>query len=320
MRGATDLMGTTRRAALTGIGAGLALSACSAPARGEPGDVLAAGQPAALLIWAVARERLAGWPRKPGPEALTGLGPGAGDLPELGALAGGGRPAHLEALAGVGARMVIDYGDTAPENRALADRLGRRLRLEWRLIDGSLANMPEAVREASALLGAGARAAALATAADDVLDRWRAAPAGPSFYYARGADGLETAFGGALATEVLEGAGWTNVAVGSRDIGRVTREQAASWDPEVLVTLDRTFARTAAASPSWRVRPGGGRRRILLLPDVPFGWIDRPPSLNRLLGCAWLADPGGSAAVLSELSLGLYGADPPATAKPRWLE
>ncbi|HZV84153.1 MAG TPA: hypothetical protein VFF48_04120 [Brevundimonas sp.] len=310
----------TRRRALAGLGGCVAMSACAAPAAESGGDVIAAGQPAALLIWAVARERLAGWPRKPGPEALGALAPRAGALPELGALAGGGRPAGPEALAAVGARLVIDYGDTAPENRALADRMGGRLGVEWRLIDGSLANIPAAIREASAVLGAGAGANPLAGLAADVIDRWRTAPPGPSFYYARGVDGLETGFRGALATEVLEGAGWTNVAAGSRDIGRVTREQAAEWDPEAIVTLDPAFAEAARAEPVWRVRPGGGRRRILLLPDVPFGWIDRPPSLNRLLGCAWLADASGSAATLAELNRRLYGVAPRSMATPQWLD
>ncbi len=317
-------MTTTRRIALTGLGAslgaGLALTACAPPAPRRGGDVIAAGQPAALLVWAVARQRLAGWPRKPGPQALAALPPLAGVLPELGALASGGRPADPESLAALGARLVIDYGDTAPEDRALGVRLGDRLGIQWRLIDGALARIPDAIREAAALLGPDARSEALARTATEVLGRWRAAPPGPSFYYARGADGLETAFRGALATEVLEGAGWTNVAGGSRDIGRVTREQVAGWDPEVLVTLDRGFARTAGASPLWRDQPGGGRRRILLLPDVPFGWIDRPPSLNRLLGCAWLADPGGSGATLAELERRLYGAAPASTALPRWLD
>lgn len=313
-------MVTTRRAAVMGLGGCLALAACGRRASGAGGDVIAAGQPAALLIWAVARERLAGWPRKPNAEALSALPSLAAALPELGALAGGGRPADPETVAALGARLVIDYGDTAPENRALGDRLAGRLGAEWRLIDGSLENIPLAIREASSLLGAGGGAAALATTAENILRRWRAAPAGPSFYYARGADGLETAFRGALATEVLEGAGWSNVAVGARDIGRVTREQAASWDPEVVVTLDRAFARTAAATPLWRRRPGGGQRRILLMPDQPFGWIDRPPSLNRLLGCAWLADLDGSPGALAELSRRLYGQAPAQTGTPQWLE
>lgn len=318
-QGADDGMDTTRRAAVMGLGGCLALAGCARPAAGVSGDVIAAGQPAALLIWAVARDRLAGWPRKPDRAVLETLPPLARALPELGALAGGGRPADPEALAALGARLVIDYGDAAPENRALGARMAGRLRTEWRLIDGSLANIPQAIREASALLGA-TNSAGLAGAAEDALRRWRTAPPGPSFYYARGSDGLETAFRGALATEVLEGAGWTNVAVGARDIGRVTREQAASWDPEVVVTLDPGFARTAAATPLWIRRVGGGRRRILLMPDRPFGWIDRPPSLNRLMGCAWLADPAGSSAVLAMLSRRLYGAATPQTWTPQWLD
>ena len=29
--------------------------------------------------------------------------------------------------------------------------------------------------------------------------------------------------------------------------------------------------------------------RVYVAPDVPFGWFDAPPSLNRLLGVRWLA-------------------------------
>jgi iron complex transport system substrate-binding protein len=31
-------------------------------------------------------------------------------------------------------------------------------------------------------------------------------------------------------------------------------------------------------------------KRVFLAPTAPFGWIDRPPSLNRLIGLAWLAN------------------------------
>ena len=29
--------------------------------------------------------------------------------------------------------------------------------------------------------------------------------------------------------------------------------------------------------------------RVYLSPTAPFGWIDRPPSLNRMIGLKWLA-------------------------------
>ncbi len=304
---------------MIGAGAAMTLAACGSPSPRAAGNVIAAGQPAALLIWAVARDRLAGWPRKPSVEALAALPSLAAALPELGALGGGGRPANLEAVAALGSRLVIDYGDTDPENRALGERLKTRLGVDWRLIDGALTKIPEAIREVGELLDAGRSAAGLADQAAAVLDRWRRAPAGSTFYYARGSDGLETGFRGSLATEVLEGAGWTNVAGESRDIGRVTREQVAAWDPEVLVTLSPVFAEAVRHDPVWRTRRDGQRRRLLLLPDHPFGWIDRPPSVNRLLACAWLADPEGAQITIASLTRRLYGLAPVEVALPQWI-
>ncbi|HYC67344.1 hypothetical protein [Brevundimonas sp.] len=310
----------TRRAlTLSGVAGSLLASACARATAAPSGDVVAAGQPAALLIWAVARERLAGWPRKPDAAALAALPALAAGLPEIGALASGGRPASPEAVAALKPRLVIDYGDADPEHQGLAGRMTARLGVDWRLIDGALLRMPDAFREAGRLLGAAPGGDALADAASGVIARWRAAPAARAFYYARGVDGLETGFRGALATEVLEGAGWSNVAQGSRNIGRVTREQVAAWDPEVVVTLSPAFARAAAGDPVWRRRRGGGRRGLLLLPSTPFGWIDRPPSVNRLLGCAWLASPGEAWMELTLLSRSLYGMAPVEIPRPRWI-
>lgn len=312
-------MSTTRRSALIGMSGALALAACSRDqTQIRNRDVVAAGSPAALLVWALASDRLAGWPKKPGAASLAALPRSATDLPELGSLAGVGRPASLEAIAALKPRLIIDYGDIDSEYQDLGRRLQTRLDVEWRLIDGALTRIPDAIQQAGALLEAERRAGLLADQATAVLEKWRRAPPGPSFYYARGADGLETGFRGALATEVLEGANWTNVAEGSQDIGRVTREQIAVWDPEVLVTLDRDFAQAVRGNSRWRLRRDGSRRRLLLLPDRPFGWIDRPPSINRLLGCAWLADPVGATLTIGSLSRHLYGMAPVEVSQPRW--
>ncbi len=313
-------MTTTRRSALAGLGGLAALSACAQSQQTTVrGDVVAAGQPAALLIWAVARERLAGWPRRPADDCLATLPATASELPQLGSLSGTGPAANLEAIAALSPSRVIDYGDLDPNFQALAERMRSRLGVEWTLIDGALRNIPEALRQAARLLGTAAAVEPLAVQAAETLSAWARAPAGPSFYYARGTDGLETGFRGALATEVLEGAGWANVAVDGQDIGRVTREQVAAWDPEAIVTLSSGFAETMRSDPVWAWRRNNTRRRLLLMPDVPFGWVDRPPSVNRLLGCLWLADPEGSALAIGSLTRRLYGMAPVEIARPRWI-
>jgi iron complex transport system substrate-binding protein len=304
-----------RREFIAGGGA-LALAACSRSGAAQHGHVVAAGQPAAILIWAVARGRLAGWPRLPSPKALAALGAG-GDLPEIGALSqSGGRAANAEAIAALKPDLIIDYGDVTPQFREIAARTEAKLGVPYRLIDGRLEASPAAFEEAAKLIGA-PRGLELAEASHVLLRHWSALPPGPTFYYARGADGLETGFAGSLATGVLEGGNWTNLATGAQSLKRVARERIAAWDPEVIVTLDRKFAESVAGDPLWRQRRGGSKRRLLLLPDVPFGWVDRPPSVNRLVGCAWLV--GGDTRAHSTAQA-LYGAQAKLdTAKAQWI-
>ncbi|MGQ3314934.1 MAG: hypothetical protein ACT6TH_01315 [Brevundimonas sp.] len=310
---------TNRRAVLAALCGGLGLTACARESTAVRRDVIAAGQPAAILVWSVARDRLAAWPDRPPPEALRALPPEAATLGELGRLSGPGRAALADQVAALRASQVIDYGDLDNESAAAGRKIGDELGLRWTLIDGALTGIPAAFRQAGALLDDARRGESLATRAEAILRDWRSVPAGPSFYYAREDDGLETGFRGALATEVLEGGRWTNVAVDGDHVGRVTLDQIQAWDPEVIVTQNRTFARVAQTSSAWRVRRDGSRRRVLLIPDTPFGWLDRPPSVNRLLGCAWLASPADPAMSLSLLSRNLYGMAPSEIGRPRWL-
>lgn len=290
----------TRRDAL------LTAGAASAAAGGRRFIAAAAGQPAALLIAAVRPEALLGWPREPGRAARATLGGRLAGLPVVGELNASGRPAELEALVARRPDLVLDYGDLGPRWREAAERVRRRTGLRTVLIDGRLTRSPQALREVGRLLGASAAAEARAVWAEGVLGAWRrqARRRGPRFYYGRGPDGLEAGLQGSLSTEVLEGAGWRNVMQGAapRGLARVSLERVLALDPEVVVTLDADFARRARSDPRWSRRRSGERRRVVALPAVSFGWIDRPPSVNRLLGCAWASSPaaeGGDSSVLA---------------------
>lgn len=43
-------------------------------------------------------------------------------------------------------------------------------------------------------------------------------------------------------------------------------------------------------SPIWKQVRAVRERRLYLTPMLPFGWLDAPPGVNRLLGLHWLAD------------------------------
>ncbi|MGH6767427.1 MAG: iron ABC transporter substrate-binding protein, partial [Xanthobacteraceae bacterium] len=112
----------------------------------------------------------------------------------------------------------------------------------------------------------------------------------PRVYYARGPRGLETGLGGSINVETIEFIGARNVAGGQRGgLANVSIEQVLVWDPEVIVTIDRDFARDVRTDPRWASVSAVKADRVHLSPKLPFGWVDFPPSVNRLIGLWWLA-------------------------------
>jgi iron complex transport system substrate-binding protein len=60
------------------------------------------------------------------------------------------------------------------------------------------------------------------------------------------------------------------------------------WNPEVIVTIDQDFAANVARDPAWAPVAAVRAGRVHLAPRLPFGWVDLPPSVNRLIGLWWL--------------------------------
>ena len=69
----------------------------------------------------------------------------------------------------------------------------------------------------------------------------------------------------------------------------VSLEQVLLWNPDVIVTIDRDFAANVRSDPVWASVAAVRAGRVHLSPKMPFGWVDFPPSVNRLIGLWWLA-------------------------------
>lgn len=259
--------------------------------------VFAAGPPAAVVLAVLAPEKLVGWP--------TPLYPGAGDflgsrlraLPELGRLTGRGDTANLEVVIAAKPDLVVDFGTIAPTYVSLADRVQAQTGIPVALVDGRFASTAASIRLLGRMLGVEERAAAIARYAEEtfaLVDRVRAAVSDenrPRVYLARAANGLETGVEGSINTEIIERVGGKNVAVrsgGRVGLAQVSLEQVLAWNPDWIVTLSREFAAAARRDSTWRAVSAVREGHVLLAPNLPFGWIDGPPSVNRLIGLRWL--------------------------------
>lgn len=257
--------------------------------------VFPAGPPAAILLYTLAPDLLLGWPRANRPEECAFMLSDACTRAEVGRITGRGNTANLERVIALKPDLILDVGSTSDTFVSLATRVQEQTGIPYALLDGRFAAIATTYRKLGELTGRQADAEKLARYADEILQTITSRIAGiasssrPRVYYARGPRGLVTGLGGSINVETIEMLA-QNVAGGNRGgLANVSIEQLLVWNPDVIVTIDQAFAANVRADPAWASVAAVKNNRVHLSPKMPFGWVDFPPSANRLIGLWWLA-------------------------------
>ena len=259
--------------------------------------IYAAGPPASILVFAIAPDKLIGWTTAWREAERPFISKKYADLPTLGRLTGRGNTANVEVVLQAKPDLIIDYGTVSATLASLADRVQQQTGIPYLLLDGDFDRMVDVIRRIGVAAGEERRAEALARYAQDAVSdinrRVAKVPPNrrPRVYYGRGPQGLNTGLAGSITTEFIEQLGAVNVAasLGRGGLVQVSIEQVLLWNPDVIVTIDANFYTLARTHPQWRDLPAIRAGRLYLAPTLPFGWIDSPPSINRLIGLRWLA-------------------------------
>lgn len=283
------------------VAATLPISACAddallipfgkLPAPQQMHRVLSAGAPADLLLLALAPEMLIGLSSFD-LSAVDGelLSPAIKRLPRLGRLSGRASTLSLEKALALDPDMIIDCGSADESFRSLAQRTAAQTGIPYVLVNGNLQDSPRQLRELGKLLGVSKRAEKQALLAEHFLqDARRFSQQNqkkPRFYSARGIAGLETGLQGSLHTEAAELLGLVNVASASQRHGLtlISFEQLLLWEPDIILTQDARTYRHIMQDPLWKNVKAVREHQVLLFAGLPFGWLDSPPGINRLLG------------------------------------
>jgi iron complex transport system substrate-binding protein len=296
-----------RRSLIAGLSAALIAprGACAAtlsdaagravPVPATVSRVFPAGPPAAILLYTLAPELLLGWPRANRPEECAYMLPEICARPEVGRITGRGNTANLETVLALKPDLILDVGSTSNTFVSLADRVQEQTNIPYALLDGRFEAIAKSYRALGELTGRGDDAEKLARYAEEaiktILDRVKAVPPNerPLVYYARGPRGLSTGLGGSINVETIELIS-RNVAGGTQGgLANISMEQVLLWNPHVIVTIDQEFAAIVRSDPAWSAVKAVRDNRVHLSPKMPFGWVDFPPSVNRLMGLWWLA-------------------------------
>lgn len=299
---------TDRRTFLAGLCATLAASAparAATPVTDDAGRsitvpkrverVFAAGPPASILLFTFAPDLMLGWTRPPTPAQCAFLGAGACDKPELGRLTGRGNTTNLEVLLAHKPDLILDVGTINGTYVSLANRVQQQTGIAYALLDGRFTAMAQTYRKLGEITGRPGQAEPLAHYAEQTIasitGRIAKIPQQqrPRVYYARGPRGLQTGLGGSINVETIEFLA-QNVAGERRGgMATVSVEQVLAWNPDVIITIEPGFAQGIRNDPVWKPIKAVQAGRVYLSPTLPFGWVDFPPAVNRLIGLWWLA-------------------------------
>jgi iron complex transport system substrate-binding protein len=260
------------------------------------GRVMAADQSAAVLVFVLAPEKLVAWsqPLTRGQRAY--IPPRFPRLPVVGQLSGPSPMAAADAVARLHPDLIIDTGIVTPEAAARADAIQQQTRIPYILLDGGIQQIPDTLITVGAMLGAAERGQDLASDARRAIDGLRGrlliteSTSRPLVYYGRGADGLQTGLAGSQVMAAIDQAGVINLAArfGSGELTRVTREQIFQWNPAIIIAEQRSFYNALQRDRGWRGLAAVANKRVYLAPADPFGWIDNPAGVNRMIGLPWL--------------------------------
>ncbi|MGA7657558.1 MAG: ABC transporter substrate-binding protein [Methylocella sp.] len=253
--------------------------------------IIPAGPPAEALLYSLAPETLAGFiepwsdvQRQAGIENVR-------DLPTIPRLTRKEGAPDAESIQALHADIIIDYGSIDARYATLADKIQSATGIPYLVLDGRLTKVPEIVGRLGAILHREKRAREIAKTAEFALQKLApvtAKTAGErvSVYYARGSDGLRAIHAGSSLDEGIALAGGRNVvSPGDGTFSVMSADKVAALKPSVVILADPAAAEQGA--PLRQALPA--ETRFLVDRGLPYGWIERPPSLNRLIGALWLA-------------------------------
>ena len=258
--------------------------------------VLAAGPPAAVILYTLAPDKLSGWIRPLDADSLAYLPERYRSLPVTGRVTGRDS-VDAAAIKKLAPDLIVDFGTVNPSYAATAGRTQAATSIPYVLIDGALQASPAAYRSLGAIVQAPARGEMLAARSqallDEVKNKLSGLPASSRkrVYVARGPDGNDSYGTGVFTTEVLAPAGGVNVAEGwgAGNLSAITPEKVRDANPDIVIALDPYFRDVTSKTAAWQQVPAIAAGRIHVAPRQPFGWLDEPPSVNRLIGLRWLA-------------------------------
>ncbi len=255
-----------------------------------------------IMIYTLAPEKMAGISMQLSENEKKYLLPEVCNLPYIGGMQMNAK-INNEELLKADPDVVFSIGPEpiSDKEKTTADKLQQQVNIPVIVLDGSLESTEKTFTFLGELLGVQDRAKALIAYCNQTLkevsELSKTIPEDKKVkvYYAEGPKGLATepkTSSHALLFNMVNAQNVAEVAIkGTGGMSNVSLEQVLKWDPDVIFSwgTDRGGAYDQIlASPDWNKISAVKNKKVYEIPNSPFNWVDRPPSVSRILGLKWL--------------------------------
>ncbi|MBZ2175874.1 ABC transporter substrate-binding protein [Schnuerera sp. xch1] len=256
---------------------------------------------ATILLYSLNPDKMVGWNYDLSEGEKRFISEKYHDLPNLGGA--GKNSINIEEILKMNPDVLIMMEDVDDNSASKAEELEQQMGKPVIVLDSDMHELDEAYQILGKVMGEESIAEELARYCTETMDtieqdmpkineedRVRV-------YYAEGPNGLETEPSGSWHAEIIDMVGGKNVAEvaveGDYGKSKVSIEQLISWNPEVIISWDDErggYYSKISEDPTWGDIDAVKDREVYEIPNRPFSWFDRPPSVNRILGVKWLGN------------------------------
>lgn len=217
------------------------------------------------------------------------------DLPVIGSLHGGGENLNIETIINYNPKLILiwedDYLFSTVKTQITKAKIPT-LTIPFRKIE----SMPESIMIAAKAIDEEKRGEELASYAKqriEYISTIAKSTKATRYYYAEGVDGLSTECDNSFHVEAINFVGGENVhkctQSGVLGLEKISFEKLLEYDPQIIIAQNRAVYEHIYSNPLWQHLSAVKNKRVILVPNTPFNWIDRPPSFMRIVGIEWLA-------------------------------
>ncbi|KNY25172.1 ABC transporter substrate-binding protein [Pseudobacteroides cellulosolvens] len=259
-----------------------------------------------IIMYSLAPDKIVGLSSKVEEDDKKFLSESYINLPVLSGNFGMNNKMNAEEILKVKPDVIINMGNVDHTSVDGSQKIQEQLGIPVAYIGFDIKSMDIAYKKLGELLGENDKAANLADyckkVIEDTADTAAKIPEDKKVrvYYAEGEKGMQTDPKGSPHTEVIDLIGALNVAdvKMQKGYGRssVSMEQLLKWNPEIILvcadagtTNEKNPYNYIMSDSTMKNLSAVKNKKVYQVPYHPFNWIDRPPSVNRIIGIKWLS-------------------------------